>query len=403
MTEKYIPRCRIFLLDAEKFRTNLLVLFFDLPLQRETATRTALLAEVLKKADWQRTAKEAETLYGALWDISVVKKGDRQLLLFSLEFLKNVEAEKAIAFFRRLIWKREFDETLVERQKEILRKRLKSQRDQKKAYVRKRILEETAEGTAMAVSADGYEEELDEISVRTLMAWYRKILEQEEVKVFFCGDMAEKNKIIALRKDFSGKVSCRKEVERGCPKNGPRFLQETARMEQARLAMGFWADTETGARRAALLLLNHLLGGSPDSSLFRKIREEAGLCYDVKSELEPMSPYLFVQAGITEKDAKKAGKMVLQCICQMKEDGVSKEKLEQAKAYLLRSYEGMVDNPWAMVDFMAEQALQSRELSTEKFLKQIERTEKEDIEQALKHLELQVVYLLSGKEEFCGE
>lgn len=41
---KYEPRCRIFFAEGQKFRTNLLVLFFDLPLKRETATKTALLA-----------------------------------------------------------------------------------------------------------------------------------------------------------------------------------------------------------------------------------------------------------------------------------------------------------------------------------------------------------------------
>ena len=74
MIEKYLPRCRIFLLDGEKFRTNLFVFFFDFPLKREAATKTALLAEVLKKSDWQEKTTRAEELYGALWDISVVKK-----------------------------------------------------------------------------------------------------------------------------------------------------------------------------------------------------------------------------------------------------------------------------------------------------------------------------------------
>ena len=36
---KYEPRCRIFFAEGQKFRTNLLVLFFDLPLKRETATK----------------------------------------------------------------------------------------------------------------------------------------------------------------------------------------------------------------------------------------------------------------------------------------------------------------------------------------------------------------------------
>ena len=74
LLEKYLPRCRIFLLDGEKFRTNLFVLYFDLPLKRETATKTALLAEVLKRQNWSETSKQAEELYGALWDVSVVKK-----------------------------------------------------------------------------------------------------------------------------------------------------------------------------------------------------------------------------------------------------------------------------------------------------------------------------------------
>ena len=165
--EKYLPRCRIFLLDGEKFRTNLFVFFFDLPLRRETATKTALLAEVLKRDHWQEKAIRGEELYGALWDISVVKKGDRQLLLFSLETLKTVDTEDAVAFLKEMLLgslrEGDFSEKMVERQKEILWRKLKSLQDDKKAFARKRIAEETAEGTAYGISGDGYEAELEEI------------------------------------------------------------------------------------------------------------------------------------------------------------------------------------------------------------------------------------------------
>ena len=102
---KYEPRCRIFFAEGQKFRTNLLVLFFDLPLKRETATKTALLAEVLRQGeDPTGAARQAELLFGAHWDISVVKKGGRQLLLFSLEALKNVETEEMLAFLRERLF-----------------------------------------------------------------------------------------------------------------------------------------------------------------------------------------------------------------------------------------------------------------------------------------------------------
>lgn len=401
--ERYEPRCRIFLLDGAKFRTNLFVLFFDLPLKRETATKTALLAEVLKYENWEKTAKQAEELYGALWDISVVKKGDRQLLLFSVEALKACEIAEMLSFLRERILcpleKGGFSGKTVERQKKNLRRKLIGLRDDKKAYARKRALEETAEGTDYAVSGDGYEEDLEKIDAEGLFLYYRNLVEQAMVKIFFCGNKEDRKEILSLRQMFPGKLPRKGKVERELPKNGPRFLQEHGEMEQARLLLGFSADVGCGRRQAALVLLHHLLGGSPDSLLFQKIREENGLCYDVKSDLEPMSPYVFVQAGIREADARDTGKQILQAVEHLKKEGVSQEKLKQAKENILRQYDGMGDSPWAMVDFFAEQVLQGKELTAEKFLRQIEGVDAEDISRAAAGLELRAVYLISGKEE----
>lgn len=403
MTEKYMPRCRIFLLDGKKFRTNLLVLFFDLPLKRETATKTALLAEVLKRRNFQKAAENAEEMYGTLWDVSVVKKGNRQLLLFSLETLQTVEMEEGLSFLRERLLEplqeEPFREQEVERQKAILKRKLEALFDDKRAYARKRVSEETAEGTGYGISADGYTEDLEGITAKTLFVWYQTIVEKADVKILFCGEMSEREKILSLRQDFPGKVPFLKKEEPEQPKNSPRFLQEKGKMEQTRLCLGFSADVGNGCRQAALMLLNYLLGGSPDSLLFQKIREEEGLCYDVRSYLESMSPFLFVQAGIRPEDAKEAGKRVLQCIEHLKKEGISQEKLGQAKENILRQYDGMADSPWAMVDFMAEQALQGRGLTTEKIQRQIERIEPEDILHSANHLELKVVYLLGGKEE----
>ncbi len=396
---KYEPRCRIFFVDGQKFRTNLLVFFFDLPLKRETATKTALLAEVLRQGESPtKAARQAETLFGALWDISVVKKGERQLLLFSLETLKNVETEEMLAFLRERLFasmQGDFAEKTVERQKKILRRKLESQRDDKKAFARRRALEETAKGTAFAVSGDGYAEDLEEISAQGLSAFYREILETAKVKVFFCGEKDET--LLSLRQNFKGKAAVEDETA-PIPKEKPHFLQEKTDAAQARLLLGFLGNTENGAREAALLLLNQLFGGDPDSVLFRKLREEEGLCYEIKSYRYPLSPYLFVQAGIRAEDAKRAGKEILSCLEEWKKNGISKEKLAHAKESLIREYTALADSSWGMVDFLAEQALQGRELTTERLLRQIEKTEAADVMRAARHLKLQTVYLLQGKE-----
>lgn len=398
--EKYEPRCRIFFADGRKFRTNLLVLFFDLPLKRENATKTALLAEVLKQGENPaRAARQAEALFGAIWDIGVVKKGERQLLLFSMEALKNVSMEEVLSFLRERLFapmqQGGFAEKAVERQKKILRRKLEGQRDDKKAFARRRALEETAKGTAFAISGDGYAEDLENITAEELYAFYQEILETARVKVFFCGEKDEK--LLSLRQDFSGRAA---EESKPAPIQGgkPHFLQEEADAAQARLLLGFLGDVENGAREAALLLLNQLLGGDPDSALFQRLREEEGLCYEIKSYRYPLSPYLFVQAGIRAEEAKRTGKEILSCLEDWRKNGISKEKLERAKASLIREYTALADSPWGMVDFLAEQALQGKELTTERLLRQIEKTEAADVLRAARHLKLQVVYLLQGKE-----
>ena len=277
--ERYVPRCRIFLLDGRKFRTNLLAVFFDIPLRRETATKTALLAELLKRGcepypSPQALAKRAEEMYGALWDVSVVKKGSRQLLLFSLETLKAVDLEESLNFLRDLILRPlaeqgAFPAEMVERQKKILRRKLRNLQDDKREYARRRALEETAAGTPWAVSADGYEEDLDGIDGKSLYEYYCKLLREESVKVFFCGDSEERRKVLALRKCFPGRAALldgyEEAEERKAP---PHFIRERKDGEQTRLVLGFGAeDMDSGRGRAAFLLMNRLLGGGPDSCL----------------------------------------------------------------------------------------------------------------------------------------
>lgn len=408
--ERYMPRCRIFLLDGKKFRTNLLAVFFDIPLQRETATKTALLAEVLKRGcepypSPQALAKRAEEMYGALWDVSVVKKGDRQLLLFSLETLKAVDVEEGVSFLKDLILrplteKGAFPEETLKRQKKIVSRKLRGLRDDKREFARRRALEETAAGTPWAVSADGYEEDLDGIDGKMLYEYYSNLLREGNVMAFFCGDTEERRKVLALRKCFPGRVLLQDQEETEERKGPPHFIREKKDGEQARLVLGFGAeDSETGRGRAALLVMNRLLGGDPDSRLFQEIREEKGLCYDIKSFCYPLSPWLFIQAGIREENGKETAGSMLKNIEALAQEGVPREKLEQAKEAILREYSSIEDQPWAMIDFFAEQALLGMELSTERFLRRIERMAEGDIRRAAGRLRLKAVYLLGGKGE----
>lgn len=408
--ERNTPRCRIFWLDGKKFKTNLFLLFFELPLRRETATKTALLAEVLREGskaypDARRIATAAEEMYGALWDISIVKKGEKQLLVFSLETAKAVDTEESIGFLKALsseplVDHLGFSEAVVNRRKEIMARKLAALKDDKQDYARRRCLQEAAKGTPLEISADGYEEDLDEIDGKTLYDYYCKIVEHAPVKIFFCGDEGEKRKLTVFRKIFQGgePLESLREVEQST-RQEPVFVRENTPMEQARLLLAFDTKAEWGKRSyGTMLVLNQLFGGDPDSLLFQNLRERDGLCYDIKSFSYPLTGLLFVQTGINVQDAKKSAKGILHELEKLGQDVVEEKKLEQAKTALLRQYRTIADQPWAMADFSVEQVLGEGERGLEPFLRRIRNVTAEEVSRMANKAVLKAIYLLSGQE-----
>ena len=179
----------------------------------------------------------------------------------------------------------------MERQKKTFCDRnLENQRDVKRHLRAGVPWRKSAKGTALAISGDGYAEDLEEISAEGLLAFYRELLETARVKVFFCGE--KDDALLSLRQNFKGKAAAEDEAA-PILDGKPHFLREETDAAQARLLLGFLGDVGNSTRETALLLLNQLLGATRIRFLFRKLREEEGLCYEIKSYRYPLSPYFF--------------------------------------------------------------------------------------------------------------
>ncbi|WP_317855771.1 pitrilysin family protein [Chakrabartyella piscis] len=414
--EENKKRCRVYWADGGKFKCNISTLFFDMPLQRETATRVALLAAVLKEGckpypTPKDLAIASEELYGGVWDVSVVKKGNRQLLLVSMDTVKLVSMEEVIGFMHAILLEPlvkdgGFLPEIVERKKKWLKTQLEQKKDDKRSFAKKRCLEEAAKGSPYGVCGDGYVEDLAGIDGKGLYDFYEKMMQQAKVSIVFVGDETEKQKMTVLRKHFSGMAPLEGFQEtKDFISTKPNFLLERMEVTQSRLVMAFFAkDVVYGTKSyATFLVMNRLLGEGADSLLFQKIREEKNLCYDVGSSIYPLTGLLFVQMGIQEKDAKEGAKGVLSCVETLWKSADIKrnlrQKLKEAKTSLQQEYEGIADAPWQIANFVADGILMDASWNLEDFLEQIERVSLEEIQQMARNLRLQTIYLLANQEE----
>lgn len=406
-------QCRMFYLDGEKMKTNTWLCVFRLPLRRENATKLALLAEVMKEGTKAFPSnlhlnRRAEELYDAVWDVSVVKKGGEALLSVTLDVLKHIDGREALDFLRGLIREplflsEKFPEDALDRCKRRLRHRLRAMKDDPAAYARKRCLEETAKGEGAGISADGYEEDLAGIRLEDLREFYRELLCHGRVYLLFCGDKEGRR----LLKEWKEKLNLRNkglwQSSFSRPlKERPSCFRENTAAKQARLVMAFVSEiSPCKGLYSALQVWNEVFGGSGNSLLFGRIREEMGLCYEIRSYLYPMTGMLFVEVGANGEDIPKITKEICKIWDNVEENWIDEKKIEASVESLRRKYASAQYDAGRLLDITVEQVLTGRERCLFQIMSDLAAVEQADIKRVLACTRLKNCFILSDKEVDC--
>lgn len=116
------------------------------------------------------------------------------------------------------------------------------------------------------------------------------------------------------------------------------FLLNTPRkdLQQTSLILGLAGCSHTHADRAALGVLNHVLGGGMSSRLFMELREKHALCYQVGTYLTHYQDTGSLQVGAScapERARELVRRAVAEC-ARVRAEGVPEAEMERAKLQL---------------------------------------------------------------------
>lgn len=395
-------QCRMYEIDGKRFPTNAYLALYRIPLTKDNATKLALLVEVLRSGvqmfpDAPVTAiqKTAEELYGALWDIQIVQKGAEAWLSFSLDVLQHVEQEEAVHFLLGMMQKVVCSKELVERQKEILQRRLEAQVDEKRSFAMKRCRELTAKEIVLA---DGVLEELPQLTAEDMMTFYQEIRSHALLYLFFCGDIEGTQSLRQWKKQLDLYEETQWECKTILPVIQPvQKVCEHTNGVQARLVLGFVTEIAPySLDMLALQVFCELFGGS-NGLLFQELREKQGLCYDISMSCDPWTGLAFIQMGIESTQIKQAVIQICGMIQHLQKQKVSEKIFAYAVQQVARWYQNICDNPWQMINFVVEQTVFETGLSLEEFLHRLSVLEAEDMSRIANKLYLQTIYTQMGE------
>lgn len=398
-------------LRADKFKTNVIGILIRNELTKENATKNAVLAQVLKKScDKYPTSYElvrrTEEMFGSVFNVSVLKKGEEQILFFYMEVLANSKVfEEGLEFLREIISKplikeNGFDKETVEREKENLRQKIRARSDDKKEYAKLRCIEETCSNEAFGVYGDGYEEDIDSIDCNNLYDHYIDMLKHSPIEIMVCGTQSynteniikkmfiqDRQNIINLKPTISEKRN-----------NEKNEVKEKMDILQGKLCMSFRSSSESkGKGFFGMLVFNEILGAGSNSRLFNNVREKESLCYYVNSFMYRYKMILVIQAGIEDKNYDKTVKIILDEIESLKSNLVTEKEIENAKINLSRYYNGIEDYQSGIMDFYLNEYLIGSCENIKSFIEKINKVNVEDVRKAAESISVDTVYFLSGK------
>lgn len=408
----------VHIMPTAKFKTTTIVTMIEQELSEEHVTKTALLAMVMKRAtarfpETKQLREHLDFLYGAIFDVDVVKKGERQILQIYMEVpnekylsKENALLEEAIRFVGDIVCRpylegEAFAEKYIAQEKETLRKRIESLIDDKMKYANQRVTAEMCQGEPYALLVQGRTEDLPGITGENLYAYYREITSHNPIDLFVVGDVEQAAVESAIREHLQ---LDRKEVRSIGPTEAKKQMGEERvvidklDVNQAKLNIG--CRTQIGYaddQYPSLLVYNGVLGGFPHSKLFVNVREKESLAYYAVSRLESHKGIMMIMSGIDVKNFDRAVAIIKEQLASMKQGRIGEEELAQTKATLANQFRELLDSARMMIDFAYNGVVSGRKRQLEELLRQIEQVQIDDLKRVAEQVAIDTVYLLRDK------
>jgi len=402
--------------STQKFKTTLI----RVVLQRDLGpkvTETALVPMVLRRGSQQYPtsaviAERMEYLYGAQFDIDIMKMGERQIIGLEIEvandrfisteedLLGNALSTLQDILLNPVTESRGFKQDYVGQEKSLLRRRIEGLINDKERYAVKRCFEEMCAGERFAIHKYGRTEDLDDITPDGLYEYYRIMLSDYPISIYVAGAVEPERVRDRVQASF---IFAR---EAGNPLTGlpaevkeaparPREVTEQRDVRQGVLVLGYRTGiTYRDPEYDALLFFNGILGSFPHSKLFINVREKASLAYFAYSRLEGTKGLMIANAGIDPRNYSRTVEIIRKQVEAMKNGEISDEEMDATLKGLLNSLRSTYDDAGDMIHSHLLGAINNRVRSRQELISSLKKVTKDEVVKVADNVKLDTIYFL---------
>lgn len=353
----------------------------------------------------QLMSQACEDLYGAYFKVRTERMGNLSVMSFVLTIVdpKIVKDdslfEQTLCLFDDVLHSHQtFQLDVFNDEKRMLIEHWKTLKDNKRGYASHRFQSLFFNKDLYGYPISGSLHTIQSLKKEDIEAYYRDFINKQARYVVINGhtddlDVSKVEDILGPTTEMihpfitQFRAPRRKEV-----------IIDYTEMQQAIVKMGYiFPIYRRDQLYDAAVLVDTIIGGYPESRLFKVIREERGLCYDISSSYDYYKGVLMISSGIDLSQVDQAVIAIEELIQNLQEKGITDEELNHAKAYYIHQVKSSLDQQSVLTRrAFVRDMLHYVETVEEKLIK-IEAITKEDVNQALKHLTCDTIYILRGE------
>lgn len=411
----------LYICKSDQFKTVNFAVKWKSHLQEETTAARSVLANILEDSNGQFRTQSAlrnklDDMYGTVLFTDAAKRGDTHIISLNVEcvndeYVANSDVlNEAIGLIQTVIFNPNlvegvFNADIVAREKRSVIERIRSQYDNKTSYAQKRMLEILRPNSPVSTPTDGTEEAVAALTPESLLSTYESMIHEDEIDIYVIGEVdevafAEKLKEVL---NFKARPVGKKDLvqEKNRQKSFEiQHVREQQDMKQGKLHLGFSTPvTFHHPDYAKMQVTNGVFGAFAHSKLFMNVREKESMAYYASSSYASHYGLVYVMAGIDAELEEKAVALIQEQLTAMQNGDITNLELDQTKALLKNSITGTFDSARGQIEVFDQFKALDENFKAELLITAWEAVTKDDVQKMANDIKLEVVYLLSGKED----
>ncbi|ERI90159.1 peptidase M16 inactive domain protein [Clostridiales bacterium oral taxon 876 str. F0540] len=292
---------------------------------------------------------------------------DYTCTVFSITALSE-ELEPSLEIISDMIQNSTFPEEEIEKERGVILAEIRTSKDDIEDYSFNKINEIAFSKSSLRYDTLGEEKTVKKLTRKQLVEFYNKYYVPNNCNITIVSPYEHEEVLKLVSKYFSNWEYKELEKEKVIVEDNIDIIRTTYKenIEQSTIIYAFTFHGFNKLEELALKILNHKFGESANSILFRELREEKGLAYDVYSHLD-MTNYvktLYIYTAVGSENIQEALATINNCINKIKSKKINfnEETVNLMKKVLKTAVAATLEDSTDLGNYVLHQSMEGESI-----------------------------------------